>query len=76
MQVNDSNALLFAALSGLGIVQMPELMIRSYLEKEKLVPVLTVLQPTAHPVWLIYPQRQFIPKRLAVFIEWIVKVFQ
>ena len=47
MQVNDSNALLFAALSGLGIVQMPELMIRSYLEKEKLVPVLTALQPTA-----------------------------
>lgn len=76
MQVNDSNALLFSALSGLGIVQIPELMIRSYLEKGELVPVLTVLQSTDRPLWLVYPQRQFIPKRLAVFIEWIVKVFQ
>ncbi|ABR75011.1 LysR family transcriptional regulator [Actinobacillus succinogenes] len=75
-QVNDSNALLFAALAGLGIVQMPELMLRPYLANGELVPVLTALQSPTRPLWLIYPQRQFIPKRLAVFIEWVGTVFQ
>ncbi|WGE89694.1 LysR family transcriptional regulator [Actinobacillus arthritidis] len=71
-QVNDSNALLFAALSGLGIVQMPDLMLRPYLERGELVPILTELQTPTRPLWIIYPQRQFIPKRLAVFIEWLM----
>ncbi|WP_018652522.1 LysR family transcriptional regulator [Actinobacillus capsulatus] len=71
-QVNDSNALLFTALSGLGIVQMPDLMLRPYLERGELVPILTALQTPTRPLWIIYPQRQFIPKRLAVFIEWLM----
>ncbi|WGE65685.1 LysR family transcriptional regulator [Actinobacillus equuli] len=71
-QVNDSNALLFTALSGLGIVQMPDLILRPYLERGELVPILTALQTPTRPLWIIYPQRQFIPKRLAVFIEWLM----
>lgn len=71
MQVNDSNALLLTALSGLGIVQMSDLLLRPYLARGELVPILTELQTPTRPLWIIYPQRQFIPKRLAVFIDWI-----
>ncbi|AWG95502.1 hypothetical protein [Actinobacillus pleuropneumoniae] len=38
----------------------------------ELVPILTELQTPTLPLWIIYPQRQFIPKRLAVFIEWLM----
>ncbi|VEI44728.1 LysR family transcriptional regulator [Actinobacillus equuli] len=53
-------------------MQMPDLMLRSYLERGELVPILTELQTPTRPLWIIYPQRQFIPKRLAVFIEWLM----
>lgn len=75
-QINDSTALLNAALAGLGIVQMPALAVAPYLQKGELVQVLPKLASSTRPIWLIYPQRQFIPKRLEVFIEWGINIFK
>lgn len=60
MSVNDSNVLLQAVLAGFGISYMPCMLAEPYLANGSLV----------------YPQREFIPKRLQVFIEWVMAEFQ
>ncbi|VEG13027.1 LysR family transcriptional regulator [Moraxella cuniculi] len=69
--VNDSNALLHCALAGLGIVQMPTLLVAPYLATGQLQTVLPHLAPPAKTAWIVYPQRKHLPKRLEHFIEWV-----
>lgn len=65
--VNDSNALLHCALAGLGIVQMPTLLVAPYLASGQLSPVLPELAPPTKTAWIIYPQRKHIPMSVSIF---------
>lgn len=74
--VNDSNLLLNSLLAGLGIGYLPHLLAAPYLKNGELVPLLPDCTLPSRDLWLIYPQRTFIPKRLAVFMEWVVGIFE
>lgn len=76
MLVNDSNVLLQAVLAGFGVSYMPCMLAEPYLENGELVQLLPDYRKPSRPVWLVYPQREFIPKRLEVFIEWLMKAFE
>ncbi|TCT16475.1 LysR family transcriptional regulator [Bibersteinia trehalosi] len=76
MSVNDSNVLLQAVLAGFGISYMSCMLADPYLENGSLVKVLPDYHKPSRPVWLVYPQREFIPKRLEVFIEWLLNTFK
>jgi len=55
---NSGAAVLDAALSGMGICQLPEFYLLEHIEAGRLVPVLADYQPDAEPIWAVYPQRR------------------
>ncbi|WP_373768032.1 LysR family transcriptional regulator [Glaesserella sp.] len=75
MLVNDSHALLYSVLAGIGIGYMPKILAKDYFHTQQLVPLLTQFELPSRAVWLVYPQRTFIPKRLQVFIDWVGALF-
>lgn len=60
---NSGQTLLRAALQGLGIVQLPDNYVESYLAEGRLVSLLEEYQQTEEGVWALYPHnRQLSPK--------------
>lgn len=55
---NSGAAVLDAALSGMGICQLPEFYLLEHIEAGRLIPVLADYQPEAEPIWAVYPQRR------------------
>lgn len=71
LQVNSTDAYLYACLSGLGLAQIPELSARSHINNGELIAVLPDLQAPAIPISIVYPSRTQVPKRLNLFMTWL-----
>lgn len=76
LTVNSAESYEAACLAGLGIVQTPEAGLRPHLEAGRLVLVLPELRPEPMPVTLLYPQRRHLPRRTAVFMDWLAEVLR
>ena len=66
---NDGEALVAAAASGLGLVQVPDYMVREEIAAGRLAEVLKAARPRPLPISLVYPSARRIPPRLRVLIE-------
>lgn len=75
MLVSDSHTLLHSLVAGMGIGYLPKLFARPYLDNGQLVEILADSNLPNRPLWLIYTQKEFVPKRLAVFWEWLERIF-
>ncbi|MEH6631173.1 MAG: LysR family transcriptional regulator [Halopseudomonas aestusnigri] len=73
MYANDGDALLSAALTGLGVCFLPEWMVRTHLDDGSLVRVLPGFEPkmTITPIQAVVGYRQFIPAKQRVFVEFL-----
>ncbi|WP_174502014.1 LysR family transcriptional regulator [Acidiphilium sp. C61] len=72
---NNGQALLSAALAGLGIILQPAALVYGEIENGRLVPVLPEFVPPARPMHLLYaPDRRMTPK-LRSFIDFTVGRF-
>ncbi|WP_075185011.1 LysR family transcriptional regulator [Teredinibacter haidensis] len=71
VRVNSVEAYTYACLAGLGIVQVPEVGVRRYLEEGSLVEILTSFSAEPMPVSLIYPNRKNVSKKVQVFMAWV-----
>lgn len=71
LAVNSTDAYLHACLSGLGIIQVPDITIKQYLKNGHLKQILPQYQCAPLPVSLLYPSRRNISKKLTLFIEWV-----
>jgi len=76
LTVNNSVSYLGACLTGLGITQTPEAGLRTYLMNGQLVEILPEFRPAPMPVWLIYPNRRQLPRRVQVFMTWIEELMR
>ena len=76
LTVNNSVGYLGACLAGLGIIQTPESALRPYLSSGQLVEILPDFCPAPMPVWLIYPNRRQLPRRVQVFMAWFEQLMQ
>lgn len=75
LQVNNSQALLTAALNGQGIMMGPESLVCSYLASGELLALLTAYTPPPRPMHLLYsvePERR---AKIQVFIDAAVRWF-
>ncbi|HEY1128558.1 MAG TPA: LysR family transcriptional regulator [Roseateles sp.] len=70
--VNHTDAYQVAALAGMGIVQAPCVGLRAALADGRLVRVLAGHEPAALPVQLVMSQRRHTPRRVRVFMDWLV----
>jgi DNA-binding transcriptional LysR family regulator len=64
-----------AALSGLGLIQVPRYRVEKALSEKKLQQVLTEFPPPDMPVSVLYAQNQQVSARVRVFIDWLNNQF-
>lgn len=76
VSVNESNALLAAALAGLGIIQTFRFMAQPHLDNGELVSLLHDWQPPSEQMYVVYPSNRHLSAKLRVFIDWAVEVFK
>jgi len=72
---NNGRALCQAAALGMGIVQVPTLSVKGYLERGELVEILSDYQIAALPIYATYLQRRFYPAKLTTFIDFLLAYF-
>jgi LysR family transcriptional regulator, regulator for bpeEF and oprC len=75
LSVNDGNAYLAAALSGLGIAQIARFQAAPYLASGELVEILPEWQHPLIPMHVVYPPNRHLSARVRAFVEWTVEVF-
>ena len=69
--VNNAESYVAACLAGLGIIQVPTHTLEEDLKKGRLIEVLPKIQSESMPVFLVYPHRRNLSKRVRVFLDWI-----
>lgn len=75
LSVNESNAYIAVALSGIAMIQTPRLTVQPYLDSGKLISVLNAWQPPAEQLFIVYPSNRHLSAKLRVFIEWTMEFF-
>lgn len=71
--MNSGQSLISAALRGVGIVWLPELYLREYINNGQLVELLAAYRGEAMPVWCVYPARRGGAAKVQVFIHHLRK---
>ncbi|WP_206956219.1 LysR family transcriptional regulator [Trinickia acidisoli] len=75
LTANNGEALRMAALSGLGIVMQPEILLEDDLRAGRLVQVLPDYAPAARPMHLLTAADRRPPAKIGTFVDFIVKRF-
>jgi LysR family transcriptional regulator for bpeEF and oprC len=76
VSVNDSRSYVAAALSGMGIAQAPQFMVRDAVERGELVEVLTDWDRDPLPLYIVYPRTRHLGNKVRVFVDWLVKLLK
>ncbi|MBB1485344.1 LysR family transcriptional regulator [Oceanospirillum sediminis] len=76
LAVNNGRALCEAAAQGMGIIQQPDFMTTDYLQQGRLQPVLEDYPPIEFNVYAVYQHRQFLPRRIMAFIDFLIEYFR
>jgi DNA-binding transcriptional LysR family regulator len=69
--VNNAESYVAACEAGLGIIQSPAPSLHSALQAGKLVEILPKLKMNPMPIYVLYPHRRNMPRRVRLFVEWI-----
>lgn len=71
--VNNSLALTQAAITGLGIILTPELLVRTSLNSRQLVPLLPDIEFESHALYAVYPYHKETSRKLRTLIEFLAE---
>ena len=71
IMVNSSDTYMAACVAGLGIIQLP-VASKHYPEASGLVEILKNYKAEPMPVSMLYPNRRNQPKRVIIFMDWVV----
>lgn len=74
LTVNDADAYEAACLAGLGMIQVPEVGVRHLLANGQLVEVLPDYRAEPMPISLLYANRRHLPRRVQVFMDWMMEL--
>ncbi len=69
MLISDLNLVKSLTLAGLGIALLPTFYCFSEARNEKLIRVLGEWRSNLRPVHFVYPQQDFVPKKLSAFLS-------
>jgi DNA-binding transcriptional LysR family regulator len=76
MYTNDAEAEIEAVLAGIGIGQVDSVSASAHLRAGRLVPLFGNLVSQRHAAYLYYPQRNDMPRRVRLFIDFLVERFR
>lgn len=72
--VTNTDAYEAACLAGLGLIQAPRIGLAAMRAQAEVVEVLPEFTAEPMPVWLVYPHRRHLPKRVEALMDWMVGV--
>tara|TARA_B110000444_G_C18745093_1_gene549873 strand:- start:648 stop:1196 length:549 start_codon:yes stop_codon:yes gene_type:complete len=75
MRANNGDALVEAAIAGLGVLCEPSFIVHGSVERGVLKPLLTDYQWNPMGVFAVYPQTKHMPTRARAFIDFLVSSF-
>ncbi|SEQ00355.1 DNA-binding transcriptional regulator, LysR family [Pseudomonas sp. NFACC02] len=76
VSVNDSNALIAAALAGMGVLQTLMFMAEPHFKSGALVQLLEDWSLEPNPIYIVYSPNRHLSARVRVFAEWLVGLFE
>ncbi|WP_346831518.1 LysR family transcriptional regulator [Pseudomonas abietaniphila] len=76
VSVNDSNALLAAALAGMGVLQTLMFMAEPHFKSGALVQLLEDWTLEPNPTYIVYSPNRHLSARVRVFVDWLVELFE
>lgn len=76
LSLNESNAYVAAGLSGLGVMCVAALLVREPLADGRLVRLMPDWACDEKPIYIAHASRRHMSKRLRVFIDWVVQLFE
>lgn len=76
VSLNDSNALLAAALAGMGVLQTLMFMAEPHFKSGALVRLLEDWSLEPNPIYIVYSPNRHLSARVRVFVEWLVELFE
>ncbi len=71
--VDDGEGLARLCADGLGLTQIPHFTARNWIDSGKIVPVAPYYRPPNNGVWIIYVKREFLPAKIRVFVEFMLR---
>jgi LysR family transcriptional regulator for bpeEF and oprC len=69
MRVDDGEGLVEALKLGMGVCQLPDMMVQAELERGELIELLPSCRPEPMPIHIVYPSGRLVPERVRVAIE-------
>lgn len=70
--VDDGNAYLAAGLAGLGVLWLPDYMVKAHVAQGELVSLFEDWRLDPMPMYVAFPPNRHVSAKLRVFIDWIV----
>lgn len=71
LSCNSGQALLDAALKGLGIVQLPDYYVQEYIKRGKLIVLLQNYQPADEGIWALYPHNRHLSPKVRLLVDYL-----
>jgi len=69
LSINSVEAIIVAALNGLGVAMLAKVTIEELLSSGQLVSLLPDYQAPPVPIYAVYPHREFLPAKVKVFLK-------
>tara|TARA_R110001592_G_scaffold350408_1_gene646528 strand:+ start:1749 stop:2615 length:867 start_codon:yes stop_codon:yes gene_type:complete len=76
LRCNSGLSLVDAALKDIGIVQLPDYYVQSYIKSGQLVTILDQFREPAEGIWAVYPQNRYLSPKIRLLIDHLVKHLQ
>jgi DNA-binding transcriptional LysR family regulator len=76
LRCNSGLALVDAALKDIGIVQLPDYYVQSYIESGQLVTILDQFREPAEGIWAVYPQNRYLSPKIRLLIDHLTEHLQ
>lgn len=76
LRASSNEAMVEAALNGIGIASMCEWHVRDYIKRGKLTMLLPRYQLTPYDINVVYPERKFVPQKVKCLIEHLRESFK
>ncbi|MDQ8729195.1 LysR family transcriptional regulator [Bradyrhizobium sp. LHD-71] len=76
LHFNSSEAAIELALQGGGVIYMPDLLVRDALRDGRLVSLLPEWSTRERPIYLVYPDKRYMPTKVRAFADFIDAIFR
>ncbi|MDA7746743.1 LysR family transcriptional regulator [Psychromonas sp.] len=76
LRCNSGVALVDAALKDIGIIQLPDYYVQSYIESGELITILEQFRESAEGIWAVYPQNRYLSPKVRMLIDYLTENLQ